>query len=87
MTDPKLRPGTNHCKCSVCLDYFTTVRNFDSHRHGNAQNRRCVDLGALLRKDGSVRYRRNGPGLWAKATNPNDVPGFLAKPEKHYKEV
>lgn len=65
MTDPKLRPGTKHCKCAECKEYFTTVANFDLHRQGRAQNRRCVYPGDLVDNKGKARLRHNAAGLWA----------------------
>ena len=69
MSDPKLGIGTNHCKCSVCGEYFTTEANFAAHRQGKPQNRRCIDPGTLVTKKGIVRYRINAKGLWAGADN------------------
>ena len=73
MSDPKLPIGSNHCLCSGCGRYFTTVANFDAHRkgkfapvgEGNSQNRRCVDPSTIKRKNGSARYRFSVKGLWA----------------------
>jgi hypothetical protein len=63
--DPRLRPGTKHCLCSACGEYFTTPANFDAHRQGNAQNRRCVNPATMTRKNGKPRFTLNARGLWA----------------------
>ena len=67
MYDPKLMPGTNHCKCPTCGEYFTTPKNFDIHRSGKATARFCKEPGSLVDKHGKVRLRRNAKGLWAGA--------------------
>ncbi len=76
MSDPKLGFGTNHCLCPKCGEYFTTVANFDAHREGKSQDRRCVDPATKRRKDGSARYRLNAQGLWA---SPPKTPDGLTK--------
>lgn len=64
--DPRLRPGTNHCLCPTCGQYFTNEKNFDLHRAGNAQDRRCVYPGLVVDKNGNARLRRRADGLWVR---------------------
>lgn len=71
----KLGIGTNRCLCAGCNRMFSTVANFDSHREGIAQNRRCIDPNTLVRVDGSARYRLKN-GIWVGV--PKD-PEALAK--------
>ena len=66
MFDPKLYPGTKHCKCTACGEYFTTVFNFDLHRAGDWPKRVCTYPGELVSKAGKAKLRRNGRGLWAR---------------------
>lgn len=74
MSDPKIKPSTNHCLCTGCGEYFTTPRNFDKHRvwtmppegvKRKASDVRCVDPGSLVDKHGKARLHRNAKGLWA----------------------
>ena len=65
MGDPRLPFYSNHCKCSACGEYFTCDYNFRLHRHGHAQERRCLDPSTLHDKNGIARLRRNDKGLWA----------------------
>ena len=68
MYDPKLMPGTNHCKCAVCGEYFTTPHNFDMHRRRVSRNARtadCVYPGGITDKKGKARLHLNTRGLWA----------------------
>lgn len=65
--EPKLRPGTNHARCASCLETFTTVRAFDLHRAGNAQNRRCVPPLLVVDKFGIARLTRSAAGLWRRS--------------------
>jgi len=67
VSDPKLRPGTNHCLCSACGEYFTCDKNFQLHRSGRGSNRRCVNPSSIVDKRGIARLRRNDRGLWATA--------------------
>lgn len=67
MGDSKLRPGTKHCLCPVCGDYFTTVRNFDLHRRSARGTRVCLDPGRIVDRGGKARLRRNPAGLWTSA--------------------
>ena len=66
MTDPKLRPGTRHCLCSDCGEYFTNVQNFDMHRRHTRTTSFCVHPSTLVSKTGKARLRRNAMGLWAR---------------------
>ena len=75
MYDPKLMPGTNHCKCAVCGEYFTTPDNFDLHRiwaekvGENARTRVCRHPSTIVRgkgkSKGKARLHLNSKGLWA----------------------
>jgi len=67
VNDPRLRPGTQHCKCPSCGEYFTTVKNFDLHRTGNAQNRRCRDPSTVVNRKGKAVFTRSADGLWARS--------------------
>lgn len=40
--DPKLKPGSRFCKCTVCGEYFTGESAFDAHRVGEYPDRRCL---------------------------------------------
>ena len=64
--DPLLRPGTNHCKCTVCGEYFTTPNNFDMHRKDGA----CREPGSILSKNGQRKLKKNKKGLWAGVGKP-----------------
>ena len=75
MVDPKLRPGTKHCKCAACGEYFTVVGNFDLHRKDGPKSRVCVDQSTLVNKKGKARLRRNAQGLWTGV-------GGIYKPQK-----
>ena len=84
MSDPKLMPGTKHCKCAACGEYFTTEDNFDMHRtyaekgNENARMRVCVPPGTLVWRNGKnagkARLHLNSRGLWA-ATGGVYIPG------------
>ena len=63
--DKMLKPGTNHCKCSGCGEYFTTVANFEMHRRGKAEARNCRNPAELVTKDGKARLSLNAKGYWA----------------------
>lgn len=68
--DERLRPGTNHCKCAACGNYFTSDSSFQVHRvwADNARTaRECRKPGAILDKDRKPRLRLNDRGLWASA--------------------
>jgi len=80
-----INPGTNHCRCAACGEYFTTPANFDMHRvftkppkgvRRQASDTCCVDPGSLVNKQGKARLRRNAQGLWAQTggsyRGPND---------------
>ncbi len=76
MSDKRLGIGTKHCLCSACGEYFTNVVNFDFHRTGKAENRRCVFPGGLVNKKGNARLRLNARGLWAR-TGGVYIPGVV----------
>ena len=67
MSDPKLRPGTNFCKCGACGRYFGSVTTFDQHRRGEHPNRRCVNPAEIVNKDGEPQLRLNDKGYWVGA--------------------
>ena len=71
--DPRLRPGTNHCKCGVCGEYFTSDTTFRMHRAGVGVSRYCRKPGSVLDKDRKPRLRLNDSGLWASARRRVDV--------------
>jgi hypothetical protein len=66
MHDPKLPYGTKYCKCPSCGEYFTTVTNFDLHRAGPPENRRCIPPGKLVTEKGKARLRLNAKGYWSR---------------------
>ena len=63
--DPKLRMGTNYCKCAACGEYFTCDKNFQLHRLGRGKERICRNPSTIHDKNGIARLRRTGEGLWA----------------------
>lgn len=65
MTDPLLRPGTNHCLCAACGEYFTSDYTFRMHRKTGPEGRYCADPSKLVTKKGIARLRQNRKGLWA----------------------
>ena len=67
MHDPKLRPGTNFCKCAACGEYFTSDSTFRMHRAGAPEARVCRDPSKVLDKDRKPRLRRTDTGYWASA--------------------
>lgn len=70
MTDPRLGIGTNHCKCPICSEYFTTEGNYEMHRRTVSRNpyrRVCLNPGTLTNRKGKARLRLNAKGLWASA--------------------
>jgi len=68
-SDPKLKPATKYCQCAACGEYFTNVYNFDMHRAGLGQNRRCIDPAELVNKKGKAQLQRNASGYWARMGN------------------
>lgn len=48
----------NRCLCRACGNYFSTVRNFDSHRRGG-ECRHPADVGLVL----------NPAGVWTRPGN------------------
>lgn len=64
MSDPKLKPGTNFCKCAECGRYFGGVRAFDLHRTGPASARKCADPAGLTSKKGQPLLFLNDRGYW-----------------------
>lgn len=74
MSDPKLRPGTNHCKCAACGEYFTSDSSFRMHRATVDSRRVCRDPATIIDKDRKPRLRRTDTGLWASARRRVEVP-------------
>lgn len=68
MNDPLLRPGTNHCLCCACGEYFSTPANFDMHRKDGA----CRNPAEILFEKGSrkglPKLQKAENGLWKGAT-------------------
>jgi hypothetical protein len=60
--DERLGPGTNHCLCSACGEYFNSVYAFDGHRTGDYSDgtRRCLTPAELRAKG----WTHNARGLW-----------------------
>lgn len=55
MTVPKLTG--NRCQCTVCLEYFGSVRGFDRHRFGPFNTRACQPVTSMLAA-GWIRSQR-----------------------------
>lgn len=64
MSDPRLRPGTNHCKCSGCGEYFTGDTAFRMHRRLGPEGRFCLHPSRVETKEGIGLLRLNDKGLW-----------------------
>lgn len=56
MSDPKLPPGTNYCKCAACGEYFNSVYSFDMHRKYGE----CLSVPAMNGKGMQINAR----GYW-----------------------
>lgn len=54
--------GSNISQCPVCGEVFSTVRNFDAHRVGPWEARRCLTEDELLSKG----YHKDDRGIWRK---------------------
>lgn len=57
MSDPRLRPGSRACRCSVCGEYFGGERAFDEHRVGPMSDRRSRLVGLLAATRASLGGR------------------------------
>ena len=59
MMAPKLTG--NRCQCTVCGDYFGSVRGFERHRVGSvgASDRRCMTVAEML----AAGWQRNPAGF------------------------
>ena len=62
--DPRLKPGTNRCLCSVCGEYFSSDRAFDRHRHGPADDRSCFTPPDMYQR-GFRHVSRGGYWYWS----------------------
>jgi hypothetical protein len=60
--DEKIAPGTGHCLCGACGEYFNSVSAFDKHRTGEYSDgsRRCLTPTELTAKG----WLHNARGLW-----------------------
>jgi len=61
--DPRLPPGSNFCRCSVCGEHFLNVRAFDLHRVGEYDpngDRRCMPTPRME----SAGLERDPRGYW-----------------------
>ena len=59
--DERLGPGTSHCLCDTCGEYFNSVTAFDNHRIGwPPAVRRCLTPDEMRAKGWSLNTR----GLW-----------------------
>lgn len=61
-----------HCRC--CCRTFSTVKNFDLHRVGNVDTRKCADPGTLKDQDGKplLELRTSGATpTWAAPSDPD----------------
>lgn len=67
MKDPKLKPGTNYCRCSACDEHFNSVFAFDMHRTGPANDRKCLSRAEMREIGMSVNQR----GYWISAERGN----------------
>jgi hypothetical protein len=63
--DERLAPGTNHCLCDSCGQYFGGVTTFDLHRVGEYSDgtRRCLTAAEMQARGLSLNAR----GLWVRA--------------------
>ena len=64
MTDPKLRPGTNFCKCAACGEYFGGVKAFELHRVGSGRDRACLAPSVVRDKQNRPVLKLNDRGYW-----------------------
>ena len=64
LSDPKLKPGTNFCKCSACGMYFGGVTAFDLHRVGVYTDRSCLAPSDVRDKKNRPVLRLNDRGYW-----------------------
>ena len=60
MSDSRLPPGKNFCKCTACGEYFYSPTAFDMHRTGPARDRACLTAHEM-RESG---FRKNPKGYW-----------------------
>ncbi len=67
MSDPKLPPGTNYCRCAACGEYFGGVSAFDLHRVGAAEDRACLPPAQVSNRQSEPVLRLNNRGYWVSA--------------------
>ena len=65
--DPKLKPGSNRCKCGARGTYFGGVRAFELHRTGPADDRACLAPSGVADRQGNTLLRLNDRGYWIRA--------------------
>ena len=63
--DPKLRPGTNRCKCAACGEYFNSVYAFELHRRGDYSDRKCLNPEQMVNKGMAI----SEAGFWISEKN------------------
>ena len=68
------KPHGNQAHCGSCHQTFSTVANFDKHRTGDAEHRRCVDPEAISLRIGVDLIWRGEPGTWRPRAHAADPP-------------
>jgi len=60
------KPNGNqaHCGATGCHQTFSTVANFDKHRIGGIEERRCADPASVGLRLGADGIWRGKPGTW-----------------------
>jgi len=56
----KSKLSGDRCRCGSCGLYFTSTKNFEAHRRGAPDARRCLTADDLL----SRGYGPNAAGFW-----------------------
>ena len=60
MSEPKLPPYSNFCKCAACGEYFNSEKPFAMHRIGESDERRCRTAEEMTKRGMSVSSK----GYW-----------------------
>ena len=80
--DPKLRHGTDKCRCMACGEYFNSSYGFDEHRVGpwsrSGADRRCLTIEEMRERGWAL----SATGHWIKETRQKrqDRAGALQPP-------
>ena len=67
MSDLRLKPGTNFCRCAACGEYFGGVNGFDLHRRGDYPDRACLPPSEVADKEKRPLLRLNERGYWIRS--------------------